>query len=289
MGSPCVLTLYVQSVSQYKEAVFRCEKEMERLEHKYSRYLPNSLLSQINASAGSGKGMALDDETWQLLNYANIAFEQSDGLFDITSGILRTAWNFKQPQLPDADKLKLLIEKIGWQKIHLDQQHFVLPEPRMQLDLGGIVKEYAADCLANILKHQHIQSGVIDLAGDIRILGPHPNGSPWQVGISHPQHPEQAIATIALSSGALASSGDYARCFELNGKRYSHLLNPKTGWPIQGLAGVSVWAEQCVVAGSIATIAMLKGENEGNQWLKEVGVPFVSINQEMEIVRNEVL
>lgn len=119
-------------------------------------------------------------------------------------------------------------------------------------------EEYAADCLANILYQLDICSGVVDLADDIRILGPHPDGSPWQVGIRHPQHPERAIATIPLMSGGLASSGDYARCFELNGKRYSHLLNPKTGRPIQGLASVSVWAEQCVVAGSIATIAMLK-------------------------------
>lgn len=272
---------------QFKEAVFRCEQEMQRLEHKYSRYLPNSLLSQINRLAGSHRGTPLDDETWFLLNYANTVYEQSDGLFDISSGILRTVWNFKQPRLPDTDKLHALLEKIGWHKITLDRQHFVLPEAQMQLDLGGIVKEYAADCLANILYDLDIHSGVVDLAGDIRVLGPHPDGSPWQVGIRHPQHPARAIATIPLMYGGLASSGDYARCFDLNGKRYSHLLNPKTGWPIQGLASVSVWTEQCVIAGSVATVAMLKGETEGNEWLQQVDVPFLSINQQMEILRNE--
>lgn len=264
---------------------------MTRLENKYSRYLPNSLVNQINDRAGSGQQLSLDAETWQLMLYANTAYEQSNGLFDITSGILRTAWDFthsENPKLPTQKILTSLLAQIGWNKLTLHKTSFCLPLPGMQIDFGGIVKEYAADCLNAIIKQHNISSGLVDLAGDMKIIGPHPNGDPWMIGIRNPNQPEQALAQIPMTSGGIASSGDYARCFELDGRRYSHILNPKTGWPISGLAAVSVWAEQCVVAGSIATIAMLKGENAGIQWLHELGVPFISINHELEITQSHV-
>lgn len=289
MGSPCALSLYCADDTEFKKAVHTCVHEMQRLENKYSRYLPNSLISQINRRAGTSESIHLDNETWQLMLYADTGYQQSEGFFDVTSGILRKAWNFKTMNIPKEETINELLDKIGWEKVSLQQGGFKLPLKGMQIDFGGIVKEYAADCLHRLLIQQEIHYGLIDLAGDIKVIGPLPNGDPWMIGIRNPNQPEQALAKIPMVSGGLASSGDYARCFELNGKRYSHILNPKTGWPVFGLAAVSVWAEQCVVAGSIATIAMLKEETEGNQWLTDLGVPFVTVNQQLELHSSEQL
>src|SRR5690606_26088574 len=112
---------------------------------------------------------------------------------------------------------------------------------------------------------QGIRHGLVDLAGDIRVIGPHPDGAPWQIGVQHPRA-AGAIATVPLTHGAIASSGDYERGFERDGRRYSHILDPRSGWPVQGLVAVSVLAEQCLIAGTATTCALLLGADEGPPW-----------------------
>ena len=295
MGSPCNLSLYCPSDTSWLAAKAITLDELERLEAKYSRYRPNSILSQINDQAGTGKTTSLDDETWWLLQYANTAFQQSNGLFDITSGVLRKAWDFSTRKansqssfvLPSETQIEQLLSLIGWQQIPLEQSTFMLPKVGMELDFGGIVKEYAADRIAALIQAHGIHHGLIDLAGDIRVIGPHPNDEPWLIGISHPEQPQQAIAHIPMRAGGLASSGDYARSFTLQGTRYSHILNPKTGWPTQGLVAVSVWAEQCVVAGTLATAAMLKGTPNGTQWLTDTNAAFLCIDDKMTVTQSK--
>jgi thiamine biosynthesis lipoprotein len=116
--------------------------------------------------------------------------------------------------------------------------------------------------------------GLVNLGGDIRVIGPHPDGTPWRIGIRHPREADALLTSVMLAQGGLASSGDYERCIEIEGRRYSHILNPKTGWPVQGLAAASVIAPHCLVAGSASTIAMLK-ESAGARWLEELGLPHV--------------
>jgi thiamine biosynthesis lipoprotein len=118
---------------------------------------------------------------------------------------------------------------------------------------------------------------MVNLGGDIRIVGPQPDGGPWRIGIRHPRRPGTLVDTVALTEGGLASSGDYERCVEVAGVRYGHLLNPKTGWPVRGLASVSVLAPLCVIAGSAATIAMLR-EEDGPGWLETLGLPHLWVD-----------
>jgi thiamine biosynthesis lipoprotein len=287
MGSPCALTLYCESEKQFEHVNQICINEMARLEAKYSRYLPDSLVTQINQQAGKN-ALQLDEECWMLMQYADTAYKQSSGLFDITSGVLRKAWDFKKAVIPEQETIEHFKQKIGWDKLTLSQNAFYLPEQDMQIDFGGIVKEYAADVLDSLLKAQGINHGLIDLAGDMRVIGPHPNKYPWKIGIKHPAKTNTAIATIPMTEGGLATSGDYARCFELNGVRYSHIINPKTGWPVSGLASVSVWAPQCIIAGTIATIVMLQGKEQGESWLKELGLPYVMVDQEMNTFSSDI-
>ena len=279
MGSPCVLHLYCSSPQQFDNAVEKSLAQVKELEDQYSRYSDDSLLSEINRNAGTNKRFQLTDEFWTLLKYADTAYTISDGLFDITSGVLRKVWDFKNKEIPKISNINSILSLVGWPKVTLSRNSFFLPIAGMELDFGGIVKEYAADLLSETLKLAGLQHGLVDMGGDIAVIGPHPSNTPWQVAISDPNEPSQAIAHIPLTSGGLASSGDYQRFIILNNEKYSHILNPKTGWPVKGLGAVSVWAPKCMVAGSLATIAMLKGDGEGDKWLQDVGCNYLTVDQ----------
>lgn len=282
MAGPCTLRFYA---TRDADAIAQAaQQEVLRIQDKYSRYRNDSVVSRINAAAPESVE-ALDTETCALLDFADAAYAQSQGLFDITAGVLRRAWNFKAARAPSEDQLAALLPLIGWSQVHWNKPQIQLPRADMQIDFGGFGKEYAADCAANCLQQAGIQSGLVDLSGDIRVIGPHPDGQPWQVGIQHPRT-AGAIAQLPMSSGAIASSGDYERSFVANGKRYHHILNPLSGWPSRGLSSVSVIAEQCIIAGMASTTAMLMGAPDGLHWLSALGLPFLAVDEDMNIHRH---
>lgn len=278
MGSACEVVLAAASLEEAQVLGQVAIDEVLRIERKYSRYTSDSVIAQINRQAALAP-VACDDETWSLFQFASQLFEKSDGLFDITSGVLRKAWNFKQAQVPSADMLDNLLPLIGWQKVIMKDQRIALPLQGMEVDLGGFGKEYAADRAAQMLKEKGIASGYVNLAGDMRFLGPKPSGEPWLIGIQDPRHTDQVIATLPMSHGGLATSGDYERYFESNGQRYCHVLNPLTGWPVKHWRTVSVTAPLAVLAGCTTTMAMLK-EAQGLSFLKSTGFDFLAIDHD---------
>jgi thiamine biosynthesis lipoprotein len=276
MGTQCVIHAYGKRpfvVPAIRAAV----AEVNRIEAKYSRYLPASFLSEINRCAASGGSIDVDEETSALLDYAARCYQISEGLFDITSGVFRRVWDFRSGRPPDFGEIDKILPLVGFGKLLWQKPKLSFPVVGMEIDFGGIAKEYAADRAAAILRSQGIESALIDLGGDMVVLGPQPGETPWIIGISDPQHPEQSFAQIALCSGAVASSGDYARYIVINGKRYGHIINPLTGWPIDEVVAVSVTADQCLAAGSFSTIAMLMG-NRGPAWLQELGIPHAWVD-----------
>jgi thiamine biosynthesis lipoprotein len=277
MGSPCEIQLYAASPAEARRVAALAIADVRRLEALYSRYREDSLLSQINRVAASGGSLDVDEETAGLLNYAAACYEQSGGLFDITSGILRRAWRFDAGQLPGARDIDALLEKVGWQRLRWEPPRLAFPEPGLEVDFGGLVKEYAVDRAATLCWQAGVRHGSINLGGDIKIIGPHPDGSPWRIGIRHPRQPDGVLQTLPLYQGGMASSGDYERCLLVDGVRYGHVLNPRTGWPVRHLAAVSVIGDWCVVAGSASTIAMLK-EEQGPAWLAELGLPHLWVD-----------
>lgn len=272
MGSPCKLSFYAHTYPTSKQAISLAVTEITRLESKYSRYLPDSLLSKINQVAATGGTIEVDEETSSLLDYAAACFQDSDGLFDITSGLLRKVWSLDKTACPDSHHIEQLRSSVGWNKLVWASPSLQFPFSGLELDLGGIVKEYAADRAAEILLNHGIEQGVVNLGGDIHIIGPQPDGTPWLVGIRHPRNKNSVMGFINVSRGAIATSGDYERCFYIDGSRYSHIINPRTGWPVSHLASVTVISDLCVVAGSLSTIAMLK-EDAGAQWLESQHIP----------------
>ncbi len=267
------MQFYAKTASKARSVYQQVTGLLTRLEKKYSRYRKDSLLSKINQTAGNGTRHAIDPETATLLHYAQQCHVESNGLFDVTAGVLRNIWNFKENKPPDTSQIDAFLPLIGWEKVDWNDQNVYLPLPGMELDFGGIVKEYAADAVAALCLQSGVNSGVIELGGDIRVLGPRSDGQGWPIAIRDPGSPNKTVAKLEIKAGALASSGDYERYLELNGIRYSHILNPKTGWPVTGVTAVSVMAEHCIVAGSLATITMLKGA-AGPPWLKQQNLPF---------------
>jgi thiamine biosynthesis lipoprotein len=283
MGSPCELRLYDSPGSDTDAVAEAARAEVERLERKYSRYREESLASRINRSAGDPRGVEVDEETAHLLDYAQIAYEQSEGLFDITSGILRRAWNLEAGRVPRQEEIDALLDFVGWEKLCWEPPRLVLPKAGMELDFGGYVKEYASDRVSELCRRRGLRHGLVDLGGDLGIVGPHPDGRPWHVGVRNPFRSDLALATLSLGSGAIASSGDYERCMIVGGRRYGHILDPRTGWPVEGLASVSVVASHCLVAGTASTIAMLKGPGEAVGWLEALGLPHLRVTRSGEI------
>jgi FAD:protein FMN transferase len=239
MGTPCEIQLYAKTYQLAEQTSQRVVADVRRLEAVYSRYRNDSFLTKINQAAAEGGSIAVDSETASLLNYAATCYAESDGLFDITSGILRQAWSFQHPVLPDETHIQALLEKVGWDKVNWAYPLLSFLIPGMELDFGGVVKEYAVDRAATLCQAAGIQHGLINLGGDIKVIGSQPDGSAWNIGIRHPRQTEEILQTLSLTEGALASSGDYERCIVLDGVRYGHILNPKTGWPVRHLAAVS--------------------------------------------------
>ncbi|MDQ2962269.1 MAG: FAD:protein FMN transferase [Pseudomonadota bacterium] len=282
MGSRCEVRLYARDEASASACAQTAIADVRRLDAKYSRYRADSITAEINRAAAAGGTIDVDAETAALLDYAATCFEQSDGLFDITSGVLREAWSSDRKTLPEPALLEALRARVGWSKVRWRQPRLAFGAAGMELDFGGVVKEYAADRAAVICAEASFKHGLIDLGGDIKIIGPHPDDAPWIVGIQHPRHPDAVMATIDLVHGSVASSGDYERFIEIDGRRYSHILSPRTGMPVRGLAAVSVVADECVVAGSATTIATLM-EERGPAWLAEFGLPHVWMDQDLHV------
>ncbi len=252
--------------------------EVRRIEVKYSRYRPDSIVSRINAQAG-GDAVSCDEETVALFDYAAALHQASNGLFDITAGILRQAWDFKSQRVPAADELHVLCERIGWHKAERAGDRFRLPQAGMEIDFGGFGKEYAADRAAAVLEAAGVTNGYVNLGGDIRVLGPKPDGQAWVMGIQDPRQHDKIAASIPLTAGALATSGDYERYFETDGLRYCHILNPRTGMPVSYWRSISVLAPLTALAGSCTTIGMLK-EGDALAYLRQTGLRFLAIDQQ---------
>lgn len=276
MGSACEVVLASCSDKDAQRLSQMAISEVIRIERKYSRYTADSVVSHVNQQAGVAP-VACDDETWALLQYAAKLHEQSGGMFDITSGVLRQAWNFQLAVLPAQEKVTAVLAKVGWHKVLLQNQSVFLPDIGMEIDLGGFGKEYAADRAAQVLQAQGVKSGHVNLAGDMRFLGPKPTGEPWMIGIQDPRHSSQVIATLPMMQGGLATSGDYERYFELDGQRYCHVINPLTGWPVTYWRSVSVTAPATVVAGCTSTMAMLM-EERGLAFLQATGFDFLAMD-----------
>ena len=277
MASRCEIRIAVPDPQVGAILAQQAVTEVRRIETRYSRYRPDSAVSRINAAAGD-EWVSCDAETVALLDYADTLYLSSGGLFDITCGVLRRAWDFRRAQVPSPEVLEPLLALVGWRRVKRDGDRVHLPQDGMEIDFGGFGKEYAADRAAALLMELGVRHGYVNLGGDMRFIGAQLDGEPWIIGIQDPRDPERTVASIPVSHGALATSGDYERYFDLDGRRYCHILDPRSGMPVSHWRSVSVLAPLAIAAGSCSTIAMLK-QADGLDFLEQSGISYLAIDQ----------
>jgi FAD:protein FMN transferase len=275
MASPCEVLLATGDVNAATQLGQIAATEVWRIEDKYSRYRCDSVVTHINQSHGSP--ITLDEESSALLNYAQQCHELSEGRFDITSGILRRIWNFKligsdQGCVPTQSEIDALLPFIGFDKLTWNKPQLTLPAG-MELDLGGIGKEYAVDRVFQLLKQQFNGALLVNFGGDLYASAP-PASGPWRIGIEQPDQQHTAAQTLAFQGGGLATSGNTHRYFIVNDFRYGHILDPRTGWPVRDAPlSITVAAPTCTMAGMLCTFAMLHG-NDAERFLQQEGMRY---------------
>jgi thiamine biosynthesis lipoprotein len=270
MATPCEVRIETDDAALANRVFAAVETETRRIEQKYSRYRPDSVISGINAAAG--RPTEVDTETAMLLDFADQCHSLSDGLFDITSGALRRIWRFDgSDRLPNKTQVAALLPVIGWRKV-LWQRPFITLQAGMEIDFGGLAKEYAVDRAVALAGQITDLPVLVNFGGDLCVSGPRSDGSRWKVAIESVEQSGAMAGMLELSQGALATSGDARRFLLKDGVRYGHILNPKTGWPIdRAPRSVTVAAATCVEAGMTATISILQGKH-AERFLKREAV-----------------
>jgi thiamine biosynthesis lipoprotein len=270
MATPCELRLETDDRATALAAARAVESEARRIELKFSRYRDDSVVGQINAS--NGKDVCVDEETAHLLDFAANCFDVSGGLFDITSGVLRRIWKFDgSDRLPSPEQIRSVTPFVGWNKVTWRSPVIGLP-PGMEIDLGGLAKEYAVDKALAEVQAITREPALVNFGGDLRVSGSRKNGMRWKVAIESVEAAGQLAGLLELADGAIATSGDSRRFLLKDGIRYGHILNPRTGRPVaQAPRSVTVAAATCVEAGMIATLAVLQGKN-AEKFLKREAV-----------------
>jgi FAD:protein FMN transferase len=278
MASPCEVLVDTEDARTSAAALAAAREEALRIERKFSRYRDDNIVHAINHAAG--RALEVDEETAGLLDYAATCHEISAGRFDITSGVLRRAWTFDgREHAPDPAAVAAALELVGWSRVTWRDRVLTLPAG-MEIDLGGLGKEYAVDRAAREVAAVTAAPFLVNFGGDLLASGPRRGGRPWLVGVENPAgpgvagHPGAAhLGRLELARGALATSGDARRHVLVRGRRLGHILDPRTGWPVEGAPrSVTVRGPTCIEAGTLATLAILRGPDAA-RFLEEQLVP----------------
>lgn len=256
-------------VSSKKSSKVLAEVIFNELDRVYKKYNPNDPASVVSKINNSKDWVDVDEETFVLLDVAARFSRITNGAFDPALGNLIQLWGFdkiaeKVPEkIPTTDEINRALQRSGASKVELDhQRRRVRLLDGAKLDLGGIAKGYALDRAYQVAKEVDKDcTGFVEAGGDIRILGPKFGSRPWVVGVRDPRKPDTAISYLYLTSGAVATSGDYERYFEFNGIRYHHILDPKTGFPARGAISVTVIADNAVTADALSTAGFVMGQD----------------------------
>lgn len=260
MACPCEVLIEDAPENLARQIVETVAASAWRVERKFSRYRTDSVVHRINASGG--QPVRVDAETANLLDFSATLTTLTNGGFDITSGVLRKVWTFDGgDHVPSQEEINALLSLVGWNKVTWRRPLFTLPAG-MQIDFGGIGKEYAVDSATMLV--ESLAAGIsclINFGGDMAVRNPRRDGMHWRIGIEGADRSGEATQIVALKRGGIATSGDSRRYVYRDGRRYSHILDARTGWPVRNAPrSITVAADTCTQAGTITTLAMLQGE-----------------------------
>ena len=266
LGSPFEITVVATDSVQAKLYTDLAISEVKRIENLVSDWIPTTQISQVNQNAGI-KPIKVDQEVFDLVERAIKISKLTSGAFDISYASMDKIWKFdgSMKQMPTEEAIKKSVEKVGYQNIILNPKDktIFLKNKGMKLGLGGIAQGYIADKIKEVLQEKRCTSGLVNVSGDINTWGKQPNGEPWSVGIINPMNKNKVFATFILDDSAVETSGSYEKFVVFNGKRYSHIIDPRTGYPASGIVSVSVFAKQTELADALATGIFVLGIEVG--------------------------
>jgi thiamine biosynthesis lipoprotein len=282
LGSPFEVTAVAKDTIAANDYIDLAIAESKRIENLISDWIPTTQISQVNKNAGI-KPVKVDKEVFELVERAIKISKLTNGAFDISYASMDKIWKFdgSMKVMPTEEAIKQSVSKIGYQNIILDpkEQTIFLKLEGMKLGLGGIGQGYIADKIKSLLFSKGCLSGIINVSGDINAWGKQPDGKPWTVGIVNPVNKNKIFATFPLTDSAVETSGSYEKFVVFNGKRYSHIIDPRTGYPATGIVSVSVFAKQTEIADALATGIFVLGVDVGLDLVNQIkGVECIIVD-----------
>lgn len=274
MGNRFELTVVASTQVMAEACLQTAISEIKRIEQLLTTFSEHSQTAHINRYAGI-QPVKVDREVFYLIKRAYQISELTQGAFDLSYGSLdKRLWNFDQQMtaLPTQETARHMVRLINYKNIVLNERESTvfLKEKGMRIGFGGIGKGYAAECAKRVLQQAGIQSGVVNAAGDLTTWGMQPNGQPWTIGIAAPNGTKHPFSTMSISGTSVATSGDYEKFVCINGKRYSHTINPKTGYPVSGIKSVTIICPNAELADAMATPVMVMGTTAGLHLINQI-------------------
>ncbi len=300
MGSRFEITLIAKDSSEANTYIDLAVGEITRIEKLISSWDPASQTSEINRNAGI-KSIKVDEELYNLIGRSVEISKLTDGAFDISFASMDKIWKYdgSMTEMPSEEAIKQSVAKIGYQNIILDPENFTvfLKLEGMKIGFGGIGKGYAADKAKKLLMEKGVSAGIINASGDMNTWGKQPDGEFWKVAITNPMDKNKAFALLPLKDNAVVTSGNYEKYVTFNGIRYTHIIDPRTGYPAVGIISATVFAPKAEIADALATSIFVMGKDVGIDFINQLpkiecividekGEIFTSKNIEIETLKN---
>lgn len=290
MGSRFQITLVDKDSISAERNIDKAVAEITRIENLISEWRPETQISQVNQNAGI-KPIKVDREVFDLTKKGLYFSKLTDGAFDISIVAMDKIWKFddSMDELPSEQAIKESVRNVGYRNIILDSTNstIFLRNPGMKIGFGSIGKGYAADKTRDLMKSMGVKAGIIDASGDISTWGTQPDGKPWAIGINNPFNDHKMAAILYFKENSVTTSGSYEKYAEIHGKRYSHIMNPKTGYPSTGLTSVTITGPNAIMSNGFSTSVMVLGEKEGLKLLKQFPeYHYLLITDKGKIVKN---
>jgi FAD:protein FMN transferase len=287
LGSPFEITVVAKDTIQANEFIDLAVSEVKRIENLISDWIPTTQISQVNKNAGI-QPIHVDDEVFELVERAIKISKLTNGAFDISYASMDKIWKFdgSMKEMPTEEAIKKSVEKIGYQNIILDENNktIFLKNIGMKLGLGGIGQGFIADKIKELLKSKGCVSGLVNVSGDISTWGKQLDGMPWNIGIINPMNKNKIFATFPLEDSSVETSGSYEKYVTFNGIRYSHIIDPRTGYPATGIVSVSVFAKQTEIADALATGIFVLGIDVGIDLINQLkGIECIIVDDKGKI------
>lgn len=258
LGTIVEIQIHDNDEKKVEEAFAKAFAEIKRIDNLFTTYNEDSPVGTINNSTDTI--VAVDKEIYNLLVLCDSVTKLSDGAFDVSLDNLTRVWGFysDNPSLPSESEIENALKSSGWNKLKLNYNQTITKQRNVALNFGAIAKGYAVDRAIEILKNHNVHSASVNAGGDVKVFG-----KQWKIGIQHPREKKEILEIVTLENNSIATSGDYERYFEVDGKRYHHILNPKTGYPSTGLQSVSIINKSNTFADALATAVFVLGVEKG--------------------------